>query len=122
NHPQRRLALAACWLSDPSWVQRLESWFLAKPPGPEAERSLTAILRPETPPFWRRHQSLTTRREATAPLPLLGSGRVNEMAVNVVLPWFWARADAGGDAAARQYVESLYINWSPGEDNTVLKL
>lgn len=44
------------------------------------------------------------------------------MAVNVVLPWFWARADAGGDAAARQYVESLYINWSPGEDNTVLKL
>src|SRR5690606_20361994 len=34
NHPQRRLALAACWLSDPSWVQRLESWFLAKPPGP----------------------------------------------------------------------------------------
>jgi hypothetical protein len=121
NHPQRRLALAACWLSDPSWVQRLESWFRATPSGPEAEHSLTAILRPETPGFWRRHHTLTAR-EAFSPLPLLGAGRVNEIAVNVILPWFWARAVAGGDTAARQYVESLLLGWSPGEDNTVLKL
>ncbi|MBX3743855.1 MAG: DUF2851 family protein [Verrucomicrobiae bacterium] len=121
NHPQRRLAIAASWVADPSWIARLESWFLARPLHPHAERSLAEAVRPDPHRFWRRHCTLTAR-ELPQPLPLLGAGRLNDIAVNAILPWFWARADAGGRTADLDYLSALYLNWSAGEDNAVLKL
>jgi hypothetical protein len=121
NHPQRRLALAGTWLADPAWPERVEQWFHGNPPAAEAERTLAAALRPTTHGFWKRHYTLNARELPDA-LPLLGSGRLNDLAVNVVLPWLWARTEAGGDLSARQRVEALYLHWSPGEDNAVLKL
>lgn len=126
NHPQRRLALAAAWLADPNWESQLEQWFVglasdtaSTPADPVA--SLLALLRPTADNFWRRHYTLTSRELPDAP-PLLGAGRLNDLAVNVVLPWFWARADAGGEARGKERVEALYLDWSPGEDNATLKL
>ena len=121
NHPQRRLALAAAWIADPEWEQRLEAWFRDCTPGPDAERSLLTAVGTGADGFWRRHYTLTARELPDAPT-LLGSGRVNDLAVNAILPWLWARADAGGDAAVRDRVESLYFEWPAGEDNATLKL
>lgn len=124
NHPQRRLALAAAWIADDTREARLERWFQELPPtAPHAEAAagLLAVFEPEADGFWRRHYTLTSRPLPEAP-PLLGAGRLNDLAVNCVLPWLWARAEAGGDAAPRERVESLYFEWPPGEDNATLKL
>lgn len=121
NHPQRRMALAGTWLSDPAWPERLEQWFQTHPEPSDAERSLIDTLKPTTHGFWRRHFTLNGR-ELPSALPLLGSGRLNDLAVNVVLPWLWARTESGGDPAAQARVETLYRHWPPGEDNAVLKL
>jgi hypothetical protein len=131
NHPQRRLALAAAWIARPDWESRLEDWYarhvqspaspVADEPKKSAEDTLLELLRPEADGFWRRHYTLTARELPEAP-PLLGAGRVNDLAVNAILPWFWARADAGADAQAREKIEVLYLDWSPGEDNSTLKL
>ncbi|MCC6232287.1 MAG: DUF2851 family protein [Verrucomicrobiales bacterium] len=123
NHPQRRIALAAAWVADPDWPGRVETWFAQQTddPDPNADESLTESIRPEAVGFWRRHYTLTARDLPEAP-PLLGAGRLADLAANVILPWLWARADAGTDPAARQRVEQLYFRWPPGEDNTALKL
>ncbi len=123
NHPQRRIALAAAWVSDPEWPVRIEAWFAAQgdTPDADADHALIECLRPEAVGFWRRHYTLTARDLPDAP-PLLGAGRLNDLAVNVILPWLWARADAGSDPTARRRVERLYLQWPPGEDNAALKL
>ncbi len=124
NHPQRRLALAAAWLADPLWESRVEDWYRQLTPETshtDAGQSLLAALKPEADGFWRRHYTLMAHELPDAP-PLLGAGRLNDIAINVILPWFWARADAGGENEARQRLEKLYFDWSPGEDNTLLKL
>ncbi len=126
NHPQRRLALAAAWTADPTWESRITDWFkslLASPPPDPAssEQSLAQATHSDTDGFWRRHYTLTTR-PLPEPIPILGSGRLNDLAVNVILPWLWARAQAGQDAPALQRLEHAYRHWPPGEDNATLKL
>ncbi len=121
NHPQRRLAVAAAWLAQESWVERIEEWFRGGQRLPEAERTLETVLRPFAHSFWRRHYTLNSRA-IPGVLPMLGSGRMTDLAVNAVLPWLYARAEAGGESPARQAVQDLYMGWPAGEDNTVLKL
>lgn len=121
NHPQRRIALAAQWVADPHWIDRVDEWFRAGRNGTEAEHSLMEAIRPGSGGFWRRHYTLSAR-ELPESLPLLGSARLTDLAINVILPWLWARADTGGEREAATRVESLYTQWSPGEDNAVLKL
>ncbi|MBL9127983.1 MAG: DUF2851 family protein, partial [Verrucomicrobiales bacterium] len=125
NHPQRRLALASAWIADPLWEQRLADWFknvLESPVGDtDPEASLFEALRPEADGFWRRHYSLGTR-PLPDPVPILGSGRLNDLAVNVVLPWLFARAQSVDDAPTLNRIERLYHGWSAGEDNATLKL
>ncbi len=121
NHPHRRIALAAAWLSDPGWTSRLADWFLSAHETDAASRTLPEALRARTSDYWRRHCTLTST-PTLDPLPVLGGGRINDMAVNVLLPWFWARAQAGGDSAMMARVEAHYLRWPAGEDNAVLKL
>lgn len=121
NHPQRRIALAAAWVASSRWETQIEEWFRTSRETPDPEDSLLTLLRPETDGFWRRHYTLTSRELPEAP-PLLGAGRVNDLAVNVLLPWFWARAEAGGDAALASQVERMFLTWPAGEDNATLKL
>jgi len=55
------------------------------------------------------------------PQALLGAQRVTDLAVNVVLPWFWSRAVAGRNETMKARVEHRYFAWPRGEDNAVLR-
>ncbi len=59
---------------------------------------------------------------AGKPQPLLGETRATDLAVNVILPWLWARAVEGKNATLRLEIERRYFDWPAAEDNSVLKL
>lgn len=127
NHPQRRLALAAHWVGNHKLMCKLEKWFLDEAAAPDkasANRlatSLNAVLQPGQDAFWSRHLTL---RSARTPKPqlLLGAARVTDLAVNVILPWLWARAQKGRTSTLRSQLETAYLTWPAGEDNATLKL
>jgi len=56
------------------------------------------------------------------PQPLLGDARLTDLAVNVILPWLWARAAAGRNEALRTSAEARFLAWPVGEDNATLRL
>ena len=121
NHPQRRLALAAHWLAVGNWRDNLERWLTAKIPDPRLEHSLLAVLQADRDEFWSWHWTFRSARMAK-PQPLLGAQRVTDLAVNVVLPWFWMRAVSGKNDALRQIAEYRYFAWPRSQDNAVLRL
>jgi hypothetical protein len=120
NHPQRRLALAAHWLAAGTLSARLEQWFKTDLPERELVGSLLAVLQVRDE-FWERHWTFRSTRLPTTQ-PLLGEPRATDLAVNVILPWFWLRAMEGQNDALRQCAETRYFAWPKGEDNAVLKL
>ncbi len=121
NNPQRRLALAAHWICEGKFFARLEEWFAAAGQGTAAANALLAVLQVVRDDFWSWHWTFQSAR-MPRPQPLLGAARVTDLAVNVLLPWFWARAVAENDLPRREAVERLYLRWPAGEDNSVLKL
>ncbi|MBI3879911.1 MAG: DUF2851 family protein [Verrucomicrobia bacterium] len=120
NQPPRRLALASHWLAAGDLPTRLEAWLRAEAAPEKSAVGLLKLLQPERDEFWSWHLTLAGQR-AAKPQALLGAPRATDLAVNVVLPWLWARADAGRNAAARAQVEARYFAWPAAEDNTVLK-
>jgi hypothetical protein len=54
--------------------------------------------------------------------PLLGPGRVTDLAVNVILPWLWSRAEEGMNAEVKSSIEHRYYTWPAAEDNSMLRL
>ena len=121
NHPQRRLALAAHWSADAGLVKRIEKWFATTQPAGALEESLLEILQPPADDFWSWHWTLRSAR-MPKPQPLLGATRATDLAINVVLPWLWARAREGGHAPLQAEAERRYFAWPAAEDNTVLRL
>lgn len=119
NQPQRRLALAAHWLAWRDFPARLEHWFTAEKP--EASPSLLACLQAPEDDFWSWHWGLRTPGLAR-PQPLLGDARATDLAVNVILPWFWIRARAGRNEAMRQTAQARYLAWPAAQDNALLRL
>jgi hypothetical protein len=115
NQPQRRLALAAHWLASGNFPARLENWFTSP------AQSLLNCLQAPQDDFWSWHWGLRTAKLAR-PQPLLGAARVTDLAVNVILPWFWIRARAGRNEAARKTAEALYLSWPAAQDNAPLRL
>jgi hypothetical protein len=71
--------------------------------------------------FWSWHWTLKSAR-MPKPQPLLGEARVTDLAVNVILPWLWIRAKAGGNEKLQREVERRFFAWPVAEDNSVLKL
>jgi hypothetical protein len=120
NHPQRRLALAAHWLAAGDLPAKLEKWIAAERADVALETSLFEILQVEADEFWSWHWTLRSARLAK-PLPLLGAGRVTDLAVNVILPWLWVRAVEGKNEAVKQQVERRYFAWPAAEDNARLR-
>lgn len=121
NHPQRRLALAAGWAVAGSLAGELERWCARDLSAGALAGSLLQALQVAPDEFWSRHWTLRS-----APLskeqPLLGATRVTDLAVNVVLPWLWARAAEGRSEAVQHRLEQRYFDWPPAEDNAVLRL
>ena len=137
NHPQRRLALASHWLASENLVSKIEDWCATDVlPGravlprrradPQASParlvdSLREIFQVERDEFWSWHWTFKSVRLAK-PQPLLGEARVTDLAVNVVLPWLWIRAQEGGNEKIQSEVERRFFAWPAAEDNSVLKL
>ena len=121
NHPQRRLALAARWSVAGDLASKLEQWCAREVPDSALATSLLETLQVEPDDFWSWHCTFRSARLKKAQ-PLLGANRVTDLAVNVVLPWLWARAVEGKSANVQRTIEHRYFTWPPAEDNAVLRL
>ncbi len=121
NHPQRRLALASHWLADKSWISKIEHWCAAGSADKALSNSLLEILQVESDGFWSWHWTWRSPR-LEKPQPLLGEARMTDLAVNVILPWLWARAAEGKNTMLRLEIERRYFDWPAAEDNSVLRL
>lgn len=121
NQPLRRLALAAHWLAGCDLPARLEHWFTREPADEDLATSLLKLLQPPADDFWSWHWTLKSAR-LKKPQPLLGEARLTDLAVNVVLPWLWARAAAGRNETLRARAEARFLAWPAGEDNAALRL
>ncbi len=119
NHPHRRLALAACWIRQPDFFQRLEKWFAQ----PNLERPLPSLvnaLSGEITPFWNDRFHFKQLSFGAGRLAL-GDSRAIELAVNAILPWFWSRAKADGNQAAMQRAECLFSRFPRSGENRLIK-
>lgn len=131
NHPQRRLALAAQWLADTSLFKRLEEWFGQVAAAAEADTisgcvsELAGRLRQtlEVPrdAFWSCHWTLRSK-PMPQPRPLLGATRVTDLAINVILPWFYVRAREGRSPLWQAAAAQAWFAWPAAQDNAVLRL
>ena len=121
NHPQRRLALVAHWISLPDLFDRLHAWCETSCKDSQLPDSLLKLLRPRPGAFWSRHYTLRSGTTLN-PIPLLGRDRLTDLAANVALPWLWARASQGRRIKVCREVERRYLAWPEGPDNAVLKL
>ncbi len=122
NHPQRRLALAAHWLSDADLLPRLRAWGHRVHPTPkrQVEEFRQALRIPEDD-FWSHHW--TFRCAATdSKQPLLGTARLTDLAINAALPWLWMDACRQEDREQAGRIKARYLAWPSAQDNTVLKL
>ncbi len=121
NHPQRRLALGAHWTLDDKLVGRLERWGSSQPGAGEMIEGLLRELQMSTDPFWSWHYTFRSARTRVEQ-PLLGTARVVDLAMNVVLPWLWSRAAEGRNDALLPELERLYLTCPAAQDNSVLRL
>ncbi len=119
NHPQRRIALGACWISDKGLIRNLEDWFF-KAPVKERISQLLEVLNPGPVEFWSRHWTFQSPMQPTD-APLIGQARATDLAVNAILPWFRARALAGKDDTTKQRVRDIYFDWPASQDNVLLR-
>jgi hypothetical protein len=121
NKPQRRLVLASHWLAAGDYPARLEQWFTATTPEAALASSLLACLQPERDDYWSWHWSFASSK-LRQPQPLLGEARATDLAINIILPWFWARARAGKNDALAAVAEARYLAWPAAQDNSLLRL
>ena len=121
NQPQRRLALASHWLAAGDYPARLEQWFTTAPPDALLPSSLLACLQPEPDDYWSWHWGFASSR-LRKPQPLLGESRVTDLAVNIILPWFWARARSGRNDTLAAAAERRFLAWPAAQDNSLLRL
>lgn len=121
NQPARRLALAAHWLAAPGWTRRWQDWLVADLTPAVAAARFEALLEPGADSFWE-HRWTPAGPSVARPQPLLGRARATDVAMNVVLPWLWGRAEAGGDDDSRRRLTARYRAWPMAQDNAVLRL
>ena len=121
NQPQRRLALAAHWVAWDNFPARLEEWFVSAPAGAASPQSLLTCLQPAADDFWSWHWSFHSARLGRAQ-PMLGESRATDLAVNVILPWFWIRARTGKNEPLSRRAEDLFLHWPAAQDNSLLRL
>jgi hypothetical protein len=121
NQPQRRLALAAHWLASGEFVAKLEAWFTDEGNLDSLASSLRECLQPPLDEFWSWHWGFASARLGKAQ-PLLGESRATDLAINVIIPWFWTRARAGKNERLAKIAEQRYLAWPEAQDNTLLRM
>jgi hypothetical protein len=121
NHPQRRLALASRWSVEGELAAKLTKWCARAMPDRELGGSLLETLQVGVDDFWSWHWTFRSARFKKAQ-PLLGGGRVTDLAVNVILPWLWIRAVEGKSEPTQRAVEHRYFVWEAAGDNSLLRL
>jgi len=121
NQPQRRLVLASHWLTAADFLAKLEKWFTTSQTASSLAPSLLACLQPEQDGFWSWHWSMFSSR-LRKPQPLLGESRMTDLAINIILPWFWARAKAGKNEALAAAARERCLAWPAAQDNALLRL
>jgi hypothetical protein len=121
NQPQRRLALASHWLMAKDFHAKLEQWFTTEPPEASLVSSLLECLQPAEDECWSWHWGFSSSR-LRHPQPLVGESRATDLAINIILPWFWARARAGKNDALTAVAEKRYLEWPVAQDNSLLRL
>jgi hypothetical protein len=121
NHPHRRLALAAQWVCRDNLTRGLERWCAASLSDGQMVEAMEELLGVPEHEFWSRRWTFRSKPSAK-PQPLVGLTRITDLAVNVFLPWLWARAAGGGQKALQESIESRYLHWPAAEDNAVLRL
>ena len=117
NRPERRL-VGASYLLDRYWNSGLEEGLrqVCESGTPqEIERGLAV----SGEGFWAVHLDFHLPM-ARAPAPV-GGGRARDMAVNVLLPFFHARAHLLGNGVLRRRTLDLYRGFPPGQDNEVTR-
>lgn len=121
NHPERRLILAAHWLHRPGWSRQLEQWCTQEPVDGPFVHSLLKLMEPDSDSFWCRHWTLRSARLSRRQ-GLIGLARVTDLAINVILPWLAARAQAAGHRQLWERILGRYFAWPASEDNSLLRL
>lgn len=121
NHPTRRLALLAHWLARDDLPVRLQTWLEIDCPKTRLATTLAQVIHVDPDPFWKHHWTFKSSRQPK-PCALLGATRATDLAINVILPWFHARASAGKNSPLLTRVENRYTHWPPAQDNSVLRL
>jgi hypothetical protein len=121
NQPQRRLALASHWLASGDLVAKLEDWFTDSRPVTSLASSLLERLQPPLDEFWSWHWGFGSPRLPKAQ-PLLGESRATDLAINVIMPWFWTRARAGRNERLAELARQRYQEWPEAQDNALLRL
>jgi len=120
NHPQRRLALASHWLANKNLISNLDKWCGQKIDDANLLPSLHKLLQVKDD-FWMSHWTFRSV-PLKQPKPLLGSPRLTDIAVNVILPWLWSRAVEGKNLLLQAEIERRFLAWPASEDNVILKL
>lgn len=121
NQPQRRLALAAHWVAANDFFVRLEEWFTGDSSQENLPQALLDCLQAPQDDYWSRHWSFDSPR-LPKPQPLLGESRATDLAINVILPWFWIRARAGQNGRLAGRAEERFLSWPAAQDNSVLRM
>jgi hypothetical protein len=82
---------------------------------------LLTCLQPAADDFWSWHWSFHSARLGRTQ-PMLGESRATDLAVNVILPWFWIRARTGKNEPLSRRAEDLFLHWPAAQDNSLLRL
>jgi hypothetical protein len=59
NHPLRRLATVAHWMTDPHFIKKIEEWFHTPMQTRIAQEKMHSILGDYSDEFWSWHWSMT---------------------------------------------------------------
>ena len=106
-------------MSRPDFVPGLDDWVCQTETRPTPAAALLGHLT-ASDEYWSTHSTFRSGRFPKAQ-PLLGAGRLHDIAVNVILPWLYARASADDNTGLRQRVVERYFAWPKGQDNSRLR-
>lgn len=118
NSPERRLVGASCLIEE-YWSAGLVDGLrnlVEKGSQTEIEKGLEV----GSSGFWANHLDFHHPVAHQAPV-LIGRSRAREIVINVLMPFFYARAHLLGDGNLKRRISDLYCRFPPGQDNEITR-